>query len=189
MGPLKKIPASGVPKGIGAEGKIVDAARWEDSNGDNFIVFSKWSAPGKHGAGFSDDADTVSAHLEAVHAVASAGATRNLRTLKDKEQNCDADLRASFLDAALSLTDLDHDGIGEITFGYVLNCATDMSSAVLKLVMLEDGARYILRGQTRVHVGGGEMMGGNHQVDAAFGNAPPSFLEHAKAQWLKVRNH
>jgi hypothetical protein len=33
------------------------------------------------------------------------------------------------------------------------------------------------------------MMGGNHQVDASFGNAPPSFLEHAKAQWLKVRNH
>ncbi|MDF2695695.1 MAG: hypothetical protein K0S65_4078 [Labilithrix sp.] len=110
--------------------------------------------------------------------------------MKDKVENCDADLSVAFRDAALEVTDLDSDGLGEITFAYSLNCATDMSPADLKLLTLENGEKYILRGKTRVAAMGTDpATGGEFTIDPSFKSGPPAFLEHAKASWLKVRAH
>lgn len=150
--------------------------------------FSQREAAGKMGAGMLDDAPTRSAYLKVEHATVSGGERKVLRIVNDSSENCDVHLRASFRDAALSLTDLDADGIGEITFAYSLSCASDVSPSILKLLMLENGDKYILRGTTRVQDSPTHRTGGEYREDASFKNAPKSFLDHAKSQWLKVRD-
>lgn len=87
----------------------------------------------------------------------------------------------AFLDGATEVTDLDADGFGELTFAYSLACRSDMSPARLKLLMLENGEKFILRGTTNVPgVGGGQ-----YTVDASFKAGPPALLEHAKKVWKR----
>ena len=80
---------------------------------------------------------------------------------------------------------LDADGVAELTFAYRTTCTSDVSPLTLKLLMLEQGAKYILRGSTRVDVGGGERMGGERQPDAALKKVP-DFRAHAEEVWGKI---
>jgi hypothetical protein len=92
---------------------------------------------------------------------------------------------AAFHDAAFAVTDLDHDGLAEITFGYELACRSDVSPATYKLLVIENGAKYILRGQTRIPAGDGPA-GGAFTADPAEAKWPAAFLAHAKDRWAKT---
>src|SRR5262249_42009319 len=95
---------------------------------------------------------------------------------------CEAHPLLAFQDAALAVTDLDNDGVGEITFAYARACPSE-TPATIKLLMLENGHKYILRGTVRNEEG----RGGDLSVDPPFDNGAPAFLEHAKATWQNVR--
>jgi hypothetical protein len=59
----------------------------------------------------------------------------------------------------------------------------------LKLLVLENGDKYILRGSTRIADGTSPAVGGSFSIDPSFKDGPPAFLKHAKSGWLKVREH
>lgn len=179
---MKTIAKGDIPKDIKFPGKLDKAVGWTDKNGANVVVFSTQTAVGKkNGEHFE------SAYLNVEHVAYPGGAFKSLRSVKDKEEACDADLMAEFRDKALTVTDLDNDGFGEITFAYALRCTSDVSPATLKLLMLENGEKYILRGQSRVDTGP-EKVGGAFKVDPSFNAGPPAFLEHAKKQWSLVKS-
>jgi hypothetical protein len=75
---------------------------------------------------------------------------------------------------------------GEITFVYRLGCDGDPTPVPMKLMMLEDGDKYAIRGTTSLemynHVG--EM-----NVDASFNDAPDEFLPFAKKIWESDREY
>ena len=80
------------------------------------------------------------------------------------------------------MSDLDKDGYAEITFGYVMNCTTDMSPGTYKLLLLEDADKYILRGTQRDR----EMAEfypeiGRFTPGKSFASAPRVFLKHASS--------
>ncbi len=182
VGPMRNVAAETIPKNVTVAGKLTKAVAWTDKNGDNLAVFSRREASGKKGGESFE-----SAYLDVQHVVLGEP-PRVLRNVKDKVENCDFDLSVDFRDAALAVTDIDGDGFGELTFAYSLNCASDMSPAELKLLVLENGDKYILRGSTRIpKMGVDPAVGGDYKVDPSFKSAPPAFLEHAKAAWLKVR--
>jgi hypothetical protein len=104
--------------------------------------------------------------------------------VRDQEKNCPWDLAVDFVEPALGLSDLDGDGAGELTFAYQLDCASDVSPATLKLLVLEGPDKYILRGRTRVDVGGGETVGGDAEPDEAMRKSP--FRAHAEKVWAKL---
>lgn len=179
---MKTIAKGDIPKDIKFPGKLDKAVGWTDKNGANVVVFSTLAAAGKkNGEHFE------SAYLNVEHVAYPGGTFKSLRSVKDKEETCDADLMAEFRDKALTVTDLDNDGFGEITFAYALRCTSDVSPATLKLLMLENGEKYILRGQSRVDTGP-EKVGGAFKVDPSFNAGPPAFLEHAKKQWSLVKS-
>lgn len=177
VGPMHVISREEIPSSIKVPGKLEGAVRWTDENGDNVAVFSRGESSSRKG-----NSTFESAYLSVQHVIV-ADPPKVLRSIKEKLEKCDADLLLAFRDGALAVTDLDKDGIGEITFAYAVACRTDMTPATLKLLMFEDGAKYILRGTMR----GEEGSGGDFKVDRSFENGPPVFLEHAKASWLKVR--
>jgi hypothetical protein len=85
------------------------------------------------------------------------------------------------------VTDLDHDGVGEVTFAYLLNCAGDVSPARLKLLVLEDGAKYIIRGSSYARPGDGAGLPAlaAPAPEPAAGRWPPALHRHASALFTR----
>ncbi len=102
---------------------------------------------------------------------------------KDFVERCEFDLTLELLDGSIEVTDLDDDGEPEISFVYRLACRSDVSPRQVKLLMYEGATKYALRGDSRERVGENEFMGGEFKADAAFDQAPPKFLEFARAKW------
>ncbi len=179
VGPMRAVPAERIPAAVRhrVPGAIVHAVGWTDRNGENLAVFSRRETThrGRHGS-------STSAQLTIQHfLVESEGRVKGVRSLKEAIDRCEAELLLAFRDTAYELTDLDEDGIGELTFAYTRACRKNASPPGLKLLMLEDGTKYILRGTMRDERG----RGGEHRVDPSFEQAP-EFLEHAKQVWAKV---
>lgn len=169
FGNLRDLPdavAAVAEAGVQVPGTPVAAASWDDVNGQNLAVLSTVVEEG--------DEDTTT-RLFATHDVFAGGVPRRLRDVNDGVEACPLDTSASFVtgdlaqaeasstfenprsdDPALAaqvrgpleVTDVDGDQVGELTFAYSLGCRGDISPLTFKLLVLEDGARYILRGET-----------------------------------------
>jgi hypothetical protein len=163
-----------LPAGLKPLSTLVVALRWSDAAGDNVAAFSR-----------SSDEKKGDARLQVELWSGKAGQGGVVRTLKDAVLHCEFDLRAEFLEEALGVTDLDADGLGELTFAYRTTCTSDVSPFSLKLFLLEQRAKYGLRGSSIVDVGGGEKVGGEKVGDPALRKLP-QFARHLEAVWLRV---
>lgn len=148
---------------------------WEDANGTNAAVFSY--DPSGTNALFVDQ----EAHRP-------GAAARRLRHVQDALGPCEGDVVVTFVKVPdpLVLTDLDHDGRAELTFGYRLACRTDVSPSTLKVLLLEDGAKFILRGESKVEAGCDEVLGGSFDPDPSLDKAPKEFRAHLERVWAAV---
>jgi hypothetical protein len=52
--------------------------------------------------------------------------------------------------------------------------------------MYEGTAKYAMRGETVVDIGGGEKVGGTHAIDPTIKDAPPSFANHLEGRWAEL---
>lgn len=155
-------------KKLDHDGKIVNQRIWNDANGENIVLFTQKEA-----------------ELFVYHYVIDTDNPKVLRKIYDAEKGCDYDLTLEFVEAAIKLTDLDNDNIGELTFAYKIACISDVSPVGLKLLMLEDGKKFILRGNTIIKMGN-DKIGGDKTVDASFKNGPDPFLSHANKVWDSI---
>lgn len=71
-----------------------------------------------------------------------------LREVRDGVEDCDTDWVADFVRDSLAVRDNDMDGYGEVEFAYELGCRGDVGSDELKLLVIEEGRKHILRGTT-----------------------------------------
>ncbi|NVB77945.1 MAG: hypothetical protein HOV81_06075 [Kofleriaceae bacterium] len=166
--------ATDLPKGVTVRGTFQSGVRFTDRNGTNYLLFSK-------------KAGVQSAMLFVEDWVVPAKKTpRNLLPVRDFVEDCEmGGVSAVFHDAARSVTDLDGDGIAEVTFAYELACRSDVSPATYKLLLLENGKKFILRGETTVDPGDG-IMGGTFTADPDESKWPAAFLRHAKQLWTST---
>lgn len=171
---MRVASAAEMPSGVVSAGKIDKVVAWSDKNGENFAVFSRTDRAKKSATG------ERSGSLEAIHVVAGSP-PKVLRQVRDRIDQCEDELVVEWRDAALAVTDLDNDGVGELTFAYALNCASDFTPATLKLLTVEDGQKYILRGSTfRAAEGVAEAMG------ASSSSTHPSRKRH-RSSWRTRR--
>lgn len=179
----KPVAASELPRGVTARGTITAAFTFTDKNGANYIVFSSTESKKQTQSGPSF---TTSLYVED-WVVPTKGAPRNLLPVRDFVADCVmGDASAKFHDDAFTVTDLNRDGIAEITFGYELaNCRSDVRPATYKLLLLDNGTKYILRGETHIKEGGGPT-GGGFTPDPVEARWPAAFLAHAKQVWSKT---
>lgn len=171
------VKAADLPTGVTVRGTFQSGVTFKDKNGTNYLLF-----------GSSSDQKQNSAMLFVEDWVVPAkGAPRNLLPVRDLVEPCEmGGVTAKFHDAARAVTDLDGDGIAEVTFAYELACRSDVSTATYKLLVLENGRKYILRGETTVDPGDG-VMGGTFTADPAEAKWPAAFLTHAKQVWAKTK--
>ena len=149
---------------------------WNEGDGAHVAVFATREKTGqKGGETFWSRTLFVSTFVK------SGDRFKVVRDVKEVMGPCNLDLNVKFLPATIGVTNLDGDAKGELTFAYVTRCAGDVSPSEMKLLVLEGKDKYILRGTTKVDIGGGQIEGGSYKAD--FGKAPPVFLEHAKRVW------
>lgn len=176
-----------LPAGLAFEGSLSGGCTWEDRNGRNFLLLTLTEPR-------SDGAETLAISLYAYHYALRNDSLRLLRRIQDFERGCMFDLAVGHVENSLQLSDLDQDGLAEICFLYTLGCRSDISPAGLKLMLLENGEKYALRGlqRMRIYVKGevteqhAWLEGYAYEApaeDAAFAQAPPAFLTYARRQW------
>ena len=162
-------------------GEPVEAVAWTDTRGRNLVVLSAWTRAGTPSPDTAPPSPTTTARLEGTHFVTGDGTTRRVETIRDGVEDCGQDVTATFRPGSLGVTDLDHDGVGEVTFAYKLSCAGDVRPARLKLLVLEDGAKYIVRGESYDHRGDGAGVPAlaAPEPEPAAGRWPPALYHHA----------
>jgi hypothetical protein len=156
------------PALTGQDGVTAGGARWIDRKGKNVLALV-WQV------------EDGNKRLWAFHYI-DGDKPRLVRKVQDKEENCEFDNMAGFVAGSVGATDLDGDGIGEVTFAYDLGCVSDVSPTPRKLLLLEDGQKWILRGLARAADG----AGGTFKPDPAKGRWPAAFHRHATARWAEL---
>jgi hypothetical protein len=164
------------PPEAGQDGVVHAGMRFTDKNGSNVVLLVHQVEGG----------DMNNRRLWIYHYVEASGKRRVLRTVRDQEENCELDNVAGFVDGSLAVTDLDGDGLGEIAFAYDLGCMSDVSPKGRKVVLLENGEKWILRGQSRVDPGGGPRLGGAFTPDPPQNRWPKTLHDHAVDVWQNL---
>lgn len=117
---------------------VIAALTWADQLGGNTVVLRD----------VGDDETDRELRLYVDHVVQVGDKVTVLRQVKDNVTDCPVDKKLEFVDQALQIRDDDHDNVGEVVFAYRLNCSGDPSSSDLKVLVLEGGNKYILRGRS-----------------------------------------
>ena len=150
------------------DGKIVNKKKWQDSNGENIVLFTQNEN-----------------ELFVYHYAINADNVKLMRKVNDFEKACEYDLVLNFIENSIKVTDIDNNNFGEVTFAYKKACISDVSPKNLKLLMLENGNKYIIRGSTSIDMPG-YKIDGSKKVDSSFNGAPANFLSHANEIWSKI---
>jgi hypothetical protein len=175
------------------KGKVRIALTWNDKNGKNLLFLTET------GAFQGDSEDSKSAELFLYHYKFEDDQFLLLRRIYDFINDCTFDIYVGFLDSSLTITDLDKDEIAEITILYKLTCRSDVNPSNMKLIMLEDGQKYALRGiminEYVKHLPPDERTKGiqdygwgTYTIDKAFDNAPNIFLDFSKKRWEVLKD-
>lgn len=164
-------------------GEIVYGENWTDNNGNNILLLCEQVSQKQNEEGY-----LTTVNLHAYHYANSGKGFKLIREVQDHENNCNFDNRTRFVEESVNISDLDNNGYAEITFVYRLGCTSELSPDGLKLMMLENGNKYAIRGDTKVDYGY-EKVGGKTQIDAEFNKAPSEFLQFAKKIWAEQQEH
>ncbi|MGM0377126.1 MAG: M949_RS01915 family surface polysaccharide biosynthesis protein [Bacteroidota bacterium] len=170
--------------GLEYKEKIIFGKAWDDKNGENILVFTEGietiAEHNDHGG------DEERWNFYAYHYVDDGSGFELKREIKDFV-TCYF-LAGKFFKSSVNITDIDEDGKAEITFAYHVGCSPDGASLYpAKVMMLEDGEKYAIRGNTYLEQV--EPPGGYEtNIGENFQNAPEGFLDFAKEIWGKYRH-
>ncbi len=148
---------------------FIKGAYWKDGNGDNYLGIYK-----------EVDRDKDLTQLRAFHAVNLGGDKfRILKMLNDGIANCEFDLILDLIPASLTITDIDSNRYAEVIFVYQMGCISDVSPLQAKLMVLENGNKYAIRGNTSLSASDDQKA----QIDSLLNQAPIAIQTYAQAQW------
>ena len=165
-----------LPPRVKSSGTVIRTISWSDGKGDNIAIFSATSTSKQKG-----DITFLTRSIFVDVFAGKDGKLKKVRTIKEVVSRCEYDISNDFLDTSVGVTDLDNNGIGELTFAYRTACRSDVSPADMKVLVLEGGKKYILRGLTSIP---GEV---ENDFKPDFKGAPESFLAHATKVWAKFK--
>ena len=174
-----------VPEAIRARSKdIVDAMQWTDAAGTHVVVLSQ--------TGESEAKDgTRQARLHARHFLKSAAGEWQVRwQVMDKVEGCPLDLLCAFVKNSLALSDLDSDGVAEVSFVYRVDCFGGIDPIAQKLVVVHRDTKYLIRGRTVLFAPDGRRLDPEYFVlDEAFHRAPAALRPFAIQKWRRFQDH
>lgn len=205
--PVKGTQAD-VPSSVKIKGVIREVWTWKDNSGDNILITSivePYNDKEKNEYG----EEGQSSELHAALYTNKEGSYTQAWSVDGKEKACPFDITCDFAKDGITITDLDADGIAEVTFIYRLACRSDVSPAEMKLVMYEGQNKYMLKGLTwygspedkfdvtEANANLETLPGykkteeeymktwGRYETEKEFAGAPPEFLTYARNRWMR----
>lgn len=164
-----------IPSGCDYKGNVIEGARWTDRNGENILIISQ-TMP------VVINEDKREQYIYAYNYTKSDDKYNSLWSIIDHvESYCD--LHADYIPPTLEIKDIDGDGIAESIFIYKLDSRCDVSPVDVKLMMHSGSTKLVIRGNTRVDIGNGQLVGGEKHIDPAFDTAPASLKKYASEKW------
>lgn len=206
---LNELTINEIPKSINLNGQLLEAKRWNDTNGENLLIVTRRGPnieTGNHEA-FSELEKNV--ELFAEQYVNKDGTYRLLWKIYDFELHCPFDIWIGLLPHSTRITDLDNNGVTETTLIYSLGCQSDVSPNQMKLLMHENSNKMGLRGfmsfasekekldnsfqpdLSKIDTSGLSetdkflTIYGRYQNENDFSGKPTEFLLFAKSLWLE----
>lgn len=156
------------------KGRVDGGLAFIDQAGVNHVVFTL-DVP------FSRD-HIRSTTLHIKHVVENDGVAREVRSYIERIHDCDFDVIVKPYYGEWSISDIDNNGIGEVSFAYTADCVSDISPFVHKAFITEGGKKYALRGFTVRHYPDDYVEGGSYTADTM----PPLFLKKVKKVWHRT---
>lgn len=170
----KKIEPSILRKIVSDEAIVDKALAFEDKNGKNYLVATILQNR-------SDEWETKTILVQ--HYIEKSNKELVLlRQITDKEEHCEFDNDLQLLPESLRITDLDKNQYAEITFMYKLGCRSDVSPITLKLMVIENGNKAAIRGNT---IPRGFNFAKEKVADGSFKKLPKIIQDQANKLWDK----
>jgi hypothetical protein len=144
-------------------GTIVEAWSWKDDNGQNLVVTSTTPARGGKQT------------LRVTHVAKLDGNPKTLRVMRDPNlpADCKGAGTASFTKNSLLVRDLNRDGTAEVTAGWSSRCGDKGTDSEVKLALITDGDKYIIRGNGVI----GKAGSGDTSPDPRAAKWPKNYLK------------
>jgi hypothetical protein len=137
---VNQLDLTSLPKGITYEGKILTAVCWFDTLGNNIVILTE---TGIHRSNkFKHENDGEDAELFAYHFIVKDDSALQTWRIYDFISDCPVDLEVSFIENSFQVTDLNHDGVGEIWIMYKTVCHGDVSPCAMKIIMYQKQQKY-----------------------------------------------
>lgn len=144
-----------IPKYLDFRGTVVEALKWTDKLGDNILVLSvtgwfPWKDYDKEDSTIYMLQDKWELYAYLFRKGANEVNFRRAWKVYDYNECFGVDWFAGFIPNATTITDLDDDGIAEVSMPYVLICRGGVDPGTMKIIMYEGNEKYALRGETLI---------------------------------------
>lgn len=157
---------------------LKEAKKWNDAAGENWLVLYETGVFG------NQQTEASSAKLSAALYLKNDTGFVQQWNLNDFVNDCQVDVVCEFYKNHLAITDLNKNGIAEITMVYALSCRGDVSPNEKKLMIYEGSNKYALRG-SELLIMQKDTVGGNMKADEQFEKLPAEVQDFAKTHWQK----
>lgn len=172
-----------LPHSLKYPGKVKDILQWTDKQGRHLLLLSEAIKVSRNAALAKD------AELYAGHYLDVGGNWELQWKVSDFERGCPLDVGATFILESVEITDLDKDGISEVSFMYRTFCTGGIDPHSLKLIMYAGNKKLAIRGETLVRLPQQPAYGGSTTMDSSFQAVSRELKDFALDQWDKYRTH
>ncbi|PZR23296.1 MAG: hypothetical protein DI539_03325 [Flavobacterium psychrophilum] len=176
-----KLKETDIPKNISYKGKIVNAVRYTDANGDTIVITTETGTY----TNIEDPESGSDSELYAYSYTLENGVWQLKWKVYDFIKECPVDIQANYVKDTFAVTDLNKDNKAEVWLMYTTVCHGDVSPSNMKIIMYENGKKHAMRGENKVQVGNNEYMGGEYTFDNIFKQSPKEFRDYAAKLWNK----
>lgn len=164
---ISKLSYDEIPKDLDFRGTVIEALKWSDYNGDNILIQSlsgqfDWKDYEKNSKQYMlQDKSEIYAYL---FIKGKDNESYKLKwRLYDYNECFGVDWFTGFIKSSTTITDLNNNGIAEISMPYILVCRGGLDPGNMKIIMYEGNVKYALRGETMICLGENNSYGGNYK--------------------------
>jgi len=175
-----------IPKTIDFRGTVIEALKWTDVNGENILLQAvtghfNWKDYDTDSSDYMmQDKSELYAYL---FQKSNSDKTYNRKwKVYDYTECFGVDWFTGFVPKATTITDLNTNGIAEITLPYVSICRGGMDPGLMKIIMYEGTTKYALRGSTMLMCNSEHPYGGVYKPSANL-KSNKIFIEFLKEHW------
>jgi len=158
--------------------QLKQAKKWHDASGENWLVLYET------GSYIQKPKTAASAQLSAILYQKTDSGFVETWKMTDEVTDCESDVACSFYDNQLSVTDLDSNGLAEVTLVYSLGCKGDVQANNKVLVLYEGNRKYTLLGTETVLLSN-DTIPGIITNDTPFRSAPVVLRNFANQYWSR----